>query len=264
MNLYHRLTSIRAVLDRQLGSRGEFAHALEYRVRRGRIAIAQEEIQRSRIDLGPVRHRCTNRAHLRAEIQTILIDSVVEQLDSEWIAGENQPPLSRIPDGQAEHAIEAIEHLIAPLLVSVDDDLGVRLRAENVAVAFQFTPEFKEVVDFAIENHPNGFFLIRHGLMTARKIDDREPAKAESERSGDVVPLVIRTSMDDASWSSPRCPGAEQAPGSEVILSANAAHRRSLACSLRLERLNGIAAILSFGFLRFCDSKKQRLRNICD
>ena len=59
-----------------------------------------------------------------------------------------------------------------------------------------FTSEFKEVIDFAIENHPDGFLTIRHGLMTTYKIDDREPAKTEPEWSGDVVSLVIRAPMD--------------------------------------------------------------------
>ena len=73
---------------------------------------------------------------------------------------------------------------------------------------FQFTPEFKEVVDFTIENDPNGFFLVRHGLMTACEIDDREPAKTEPERSGNVVPLVIRASMDERLGHRSRCPDA--------------------------------------------------------
>ena len=121
--------------------------------------------------------------------------------------------MPHVPDGQAEHAVEAIEYLVAPLLVSVDDDFGVRVGAENVTVPLQFAPELGEVIDFAVENHPHGFFLVRHGLVPAAEIDDREPAKAESERAGDVVALVIRAAMDEAVWSSPRCLGAEPVPG---------------------------------------------------
>ena len=46
-----------AVLDGQFGSRGEFADSLDDRVRRGSVTIAQEEIQRSRVDLGTAWHR---------------------------------------------------------------------------------------------------------------------------------------------------------------------------------------------------------------
>ena len=43
-------------------------------------------------DFRAVRHHGANRAHLRAKIQATIIHLVVEWLDSERIAGENQPP----------------------------------------------------------------------------------------------------------------------------------------------------------------------------
>ena len=142
--------------------------------------------------------------------------------------------MAHIPDCQPEHAIEAVEYLIAPLLVSVDDDFCVRVRSENVAVPLQFTLELMEVIDFTVENHPNGFFPIRHGLMAARKVNDREPAKTESDWSGDVEPFVIRTSVGDGLGHRFDVPALNGRLVSEVILSANAAHKMALVSSLRL------------------------------
>src|SRR5205085_9519007 len=126
------------------------------------------------------------------------IDSVVHRLDSEWIPRQNQPPLPFIPNRQAEHAIQAIEHLVTPLLVSMHDHFGVRLCAEHMPGRFQLAPHLLEVIDLAVEDYPNSLLGVRHGLMSAGEINDREPAKAKSERSGDVISLIIRTSVGEA------------------------------------------------------------------
>src|SRR5207249_8102978 len=76
------------------------------------------------------------------------------------------------------------------------DDLRIGSRSEYVPTRFQLKPEVQEMVDVAIEDDPNGFFLVRHGLVATRKIDDGEPSKPESEWSCDIAPFVIRTSMD--------------------------------------------------------------------
>ena len=62
----------------------------------------------------------------------------------------------------------------------MDDDLRIGSRSEYVPTRLQLTPEFQEIVDLAIEDDPNGFFLVRHGLVATRKIDDGEPSKPES------------------------------------------------------------------------------------
>jgi hypothetical protein len=133
--------------------------------------------------------------------------------------------LPGIPDRQTEHAVETIEHLIAPLLISMDDDLRIGSRSENVPTRFQLTPELQEIVDLAIEDYPNGFFLIRHGLAATRKIDDREPSKPESERSCDIVPLVIRTSMNKAFCHLLYVLTENRSLVPPIVLSTNAAHR---------------------------------------
>src|SRR5215469_930498 len=214
----------RAVLDRQLGSRGEFTHPLEYGVWRGRVAVAQEEVQRSRVYLRRLRHRGTNRTQLRAEIQTVAINSIVDLLDPEWIPGQDQPPVPRIPDAETEHTIESIEHIIAPLLVSMNDDLCIRFRVENVAITFQFTSELEKVIDFTVENHPDRFFPVRHGLMPPGQVDNREPAKAKSERSGDIVSLVITASMHEGLGHRLNVTTTDGLQTTEVKLSTNTAH----------------------------------------
>src|SRR5215831_4681685 len=178
-----------------------------------------------------MRHRGTNGAHLRSEIDTVSVDSVVERLDAKRIPGQEQSSSPHVPDGQTKHAVEAIENFIAPLLVSMDDHLRIRFGAENVAVAFQFMPEIEKVVDFTVKNNPNGFFTVRHGLMTAPQVDNREPAKTQSECPNDIVPLVIRSPVAEGLGHPFDVSTLDRLQVAEVILSANAAHLMALVSS---------------------------------
>jgi len=117
-----------------------------------------------------------------------------------------------------------IEHLIAPLLIPVDDDLRIASGSEDVPICFQLSPELLKIVDFTIEDDPNGFFLVRHGLVAARKIDDREPSKTESERPCDIVALIIGTSMDKGVGHLLDVLTENRSLAPEIILSANTAH----------------------------------------
>src|SRR2546422_6717218 len=106
----------------------------------------------------------------------------------------------------------------------MDDDLRIGSGSEYVPTRFQLTPELQEIVDLAIEDSPHGFFLIRHGLVAARKIDDREPSKPESERSCHIVPLVIRTSMDKTLRHLFNVLTENRSLAPEVVLSTNTTH----------------------------------------
>src|SRR5438094_1780086 len=59
---------------------------------------------------------------------------VIERLDSHAISGERQRPLPAIPDGEREHSPEEPDAIRSPLLVEVDDDLGVARGAERVSL----------------------------------------------------------------------------------------------------------------------------------
>src|SRR2546427_4487066 len=115
----------------------------------------------------------------------------------------------------------------------MDDDLRIGSRSEYVPTRFQLTPELQDIVDLAIEDYPHGFFLIRHGLVATRKIDDREPAKPESERPCDIVPLVIRTSMDKGLRHLLYVPTENRSLVPKIVLSANAAHRTGYSAQTR-------------------------------
>ena len=51
----------------------------------------------------------------------------VDRLDPVTIAGDHQLAAALIPDGTREHAVEAAEQLLPPLLPAVDEHFGIRV-----------------------------------------------------------------------------------------------------------------------------------------
>ena len=143
-------------------------------------------------------HRCAYSAHFRPEIERTFSDSVIQQLDTECIAGQNQALFPDVPNRQAEHAIETIQYFVAPMLVSVNNDFRIGIGLEYVAEALEFLSEFFKVINLAVEDHPDGFFSIGHGLMTASQIDNRKAAEAKSEWTVEVVAFVVGASVSDS------------------------------------------------------------------
>ena len=95
-------------------------------------------------------------------------------------------PVARVPDGEGEHAAEALEAVDAPFLERVHDRLGVGVvGAKRVTATFdQLTPDRRVVVDLAVEQQLHAAVLVRHRLHgLGIEIDDREPPEAEADRA---------------------------------------------------------------------------------
>jgi hypothetical protein len=109
---------------------------------------------------------------------------VVERLDAEVVAAEHEPARTGRPpevgDRVRPHAVEAGRAVVAPLLVGVDDDLGVGLRGEGVAQLLELGAQLAVVVDLAVEDEPDRLVLVGDRLVAAGPVDDGEPAVPET------------------------------------------------------------------------------------
>lgn len=129
----------------------------------------------------------------------------VERLDAEPVPRGEQLSRLRVPDREREHAVEARHARRAPLLIRVEDDLGIAPGDELVAARAQLLAQLPEVVDLAVEGHPVAARRVRHRLVArGREVDDREPPVAERRpraagvRVGDVDALVVGSAVLDA------------------------------------------------------------------
>src|SRR5262245_43190043 len=233
-----------SVLRDQHRAGGQLLDALEDGLRRGGVAIAQEEVQRDGVDLRPLAERCDDGSHLRAEPDGAAANRVVNQLDAHGVARQDEASPACIPEGDAEHAVETIEDVGAPLLVAVNDGLGVGLRPELVSAALELGAQLLEVVDLTVEDDPDGLLGVGHWLMAAGQVDDGESTEAQPYRAVQVMALVVGTPVDDSRGH--RLDVVQQNVGAvaEVVLSADSAHDSAHSSTLL--------------------SKSARLRNRCD
>ena len=66
-----------------------------------------------------------------------------------------------------------------------------------MAFFFKFFAEFMKIVNFSIEDEPNGLILIGNGLMTSGDIDDTEAAHAQANALAKIKSPVVRSAMTD-------------------------------------------------------------------
>ena len=103
-----------------------------------------------------------------------------------------------VPYGKGEHAPELGHALHAPLLPTVDDDLGIAIGFESVSVLLERRPELAKIVDASIEDNRDGAILVVHRLASARWIDDCETSVAERDAGRHEIAFAIWSTMAQA------------------------------------------------------------------
>jgi hypothetical protein len=106
----------------------------------------------------------------------------------------------------------------------MDDDFGVGLGLEDVALGEEKFTEFLIVVDFPVENDPYGAILVRDGLVAGVEVNDGETTKAEADWAGKIKPFVVRAAMLDGVGHGLEEFGSNARSPIKREFSANAAH----------------------------------------
>ena len=196
----HRSTGRRIELGPMRGR--EFSIAVEHRLGMRHVLERHEIGDRLRVDLVRCAGDLQQRFEFAGEGDAAGGDSINERLLSHAVSREEQLPMTVVPDREGEHAAQMLDAVVTPLLVGVNDALGVARRAEAMAECFELRLQFAVVVDLAIECDPHRTVFIRERLMSAREIDDREPpvpecraARSASVVRRKVVAIVIRPAM---------------------------------------------------------------------
>ena len=115
----------------------------------------------------------------------------------------------------------------APLLVGVDDDLGVAVRAEGVAGGLELGAQLAVVVDLAVVDEPDGLVLVGDGLVAALAVDDAQAAVAEADGRRLEGAGVVGAAVHDGGGHAP-----EKLPVGRAGEAEDAAHERKLSWGL--------------------------------
>src|SRR3569623_1089646 len=126
---------------------------------------------------------------------TIGQQRVVERLDAETVAREEQRLAVAIPDREGEHAAHAFHAGLAPLLPGVHDHLRVGAGTKGVGGGDQLRHQLLVVVDFTVEYNHHRAVFIEERLLPAGKIDDGEAAMTEAHARLDMNAAFFRAAV---------------------------------------------------------------------
>ncbi len=177
---------------------------------RGQLARLGEDRQRRRdrvegeiggdgpgVDLAREAGLLQHRLQLGGEGERPVRDAVVEGLDPEAVAGEQQAPLPGVPERDREHAPQPLEEAVAVLLVEMDEDLGVAVGGEPVPEPLQLLAQLAVVVDLAVLDDRDRPVLVGDRLVAVLEVDDREAPGGKSHAVGLEEPVAVRPAMDE-------------------------------------------------------------------
>ena len=137
---------------------------------------------------------------LAAEKKVVLSRAaIIKRLDAENIASAEQAVFLGIPNDESIHAAQAVDNLLPPLFVAMQQRLGIGAAMENVAFSFKLAANLLEVIDFAIEGDDDGFLVVAHRLFSGlAQVKDGQTAKAQRHAIVDELIAHIRPAMDNA------------------------------------------------------------------
>src|SRR3989338_7477476 len=95
---------------------------------------------------------------------------------------------------EREHSDKMLHASLAPFFIAVDDNFRVGVSGKGVPL-FQLLAKFPEIIDFSIKDDMYCPVFIAHRLAPARKINDRETVKAESNSAVAKETGIVRTAV---------------------------------------------------------------------
>ena len=126
---------------------------------------------------------------------------VVERLNAEGIAREDEPAARLVVDGQREHPAHGAQHLgevrMAACRVQPQDHLGIASRHGRHVLQQRVLRDLSGVVDLAVADDAQVTVRRPHRLPATLAVDDRETGRADREIGADERARVIGAAVLD-------------------------------------------------------------------
>src|SRR6185503_19275874 len=151
----------------------------------------------------------------------------VQRADADAVAGEEDGALGEINERDGELALQVLEDAFAILLVKVDDDLGVGVRPEDVALGLELRLALRIIEQLAVVDDGDGAILVEDRLRAVAETDDRQAAVGEAEAGTDEVAVRVGAAVPDRIRHLLQHPRVGLPLTGEVDQSCDAAHRSS-------------------------------------
>src|SRR6185503_10402267 len=160
------------------------------------VAIGGVICKRVVVEFGSDLARFQKSFDLRREADYAIIGKrVVQRLDSQSIARKNKPSPRRVPNRKREHSSKLLDRAWAVFFVKMNDSFGVAGCLILMAARFKIRPQVAMVIDLAVVDDPHAAVFIRHRLMPARQIHDRQSPVPQPDGSIDEHASVVGSAM---------------------------------------------------------------------
>src|SRR5262249_54749865 len=101
-----------------------------------------------------------------------------------------------IPDGNRKHPAQAVQYVLAPGQIALQDDFGIAATTKDVPLALKLCAQLQKVVNLSIKCKPNLAIGTAHWLVAlGRQVDNGEARKAKPGPTVGPDPTVVRSTM---------------------------------------------------------------------
>src|SRR5690242_21942248 len=114
------------------------------------MAEAEEVMDSALVDVEAIAGHVAQAGDLGTEGEAAFLFRDEQRLDAHRVAGERQPLLELVPDGDGEHAFEPAPRAIAPAQPGGEDGLGVAMVRLEAGTAFELTGQLGMIDDLAV------------------------------------------------------------------------------------------------------------------
>src|SRR5262249_9764912 len=145
----------------------QFMETRKDTVRRGNIAMSQEESERPAIYCGSKTGVRTKSFEFRAEEKIVVAPAIVQRFFTETIASQEKELSLNVDQSDSKHPNGAIQcGFQAPLTNSAQQYFGIRASQEVEPARFQFWAKVAVIVDFAVHGENEATVGRNHRLFT--------------------------------------------------------------------------------------------------
>src|SRR5690349_16038997 len=94
------------------------------------------------------------RLGLRSEGEHRRSGGIVQRLDPQAIARQQQGLRPAIPYGEGKHAVQSLDTTFTQILIQMDDHFRVAPRPKRMAIRQELLPDLLEVINLSIKRDP--------------------------------------------------------------------------------------------------------------
>src|SRR5205085_4163866 len=132
------------------------------------------------------------RLDLRRDVQLARVQRIEQRLDAEAVARGEKRLCPFVPQYEREFAAHLFETGRSVVLVEVERDLAVTLRAKPVAATLELALDAFVVVELAVDDGVNASVFVLERLISRRKVDDGKSRVAEAGAAVGGNPGALR------------------------------------------------------------------------